>query len=276
MADPNTQVDPQSTNVQPQPSAQPAANQPAAEPKGEQLLAGKFKSAADLEKGYKELEKKLGAKVPAEPIPVIPAAPKVELPEEITLDNYQDVLKKAGLSPDSVIGEWKRDKKLSQATLDALAKVEINKVSASAIAMGLATTHEAQQAKIASVVNDAAAEVFGSRDAYVKAANDASTLMTEKEIEKLNEIITDPATSKIGMQTLKSTIAMRSGRDVGSTLKPAGQPTNGGVSVPELKSARDASEIMRRAREGDQEAIRITSSRDFNVALAKMNPFTKG
>lgn len=35
-------------------------DEPAAEDPGEQLLAGKFKSAADLEKAYKELERKLG------------------------------------------------------------------------------------------------------------------------------------------------------------------------------------------------------------------------
>lgn len=274
MADPNPQVDPQSTNVQPQPSTQPAANQPAAEPKGEQLLAGKFKSAADLEKGYKELEKKLGAKVPAEPIPVIPAAPKVELPEEITLDNYQDVLKKAGLSPDSVIGEWQRDKKLSQASIEALEKAGIPKIAASAMAIGLSSAIEGQQAKLAAVVNDAAAEVFGNRDAYVKAANDASTLLDEQERKAINSLITNPATSKIGMQTLKSTIAMRSGRDVGSTLKPAGQPTGGQSAQVTINSIKDADAISARARNGDADAQRIVGSKEFREAISRLSKLT--
>lgn len=227
MADPNTQVDQQSTNVQPQQTGQPA-NQPAAENKAETLLAGKFKSAAELEKGYVELQKKLGAKTTAEPVPVIPAAPKVELPEEITLDNYQDVLKKAGLSPDSVIGEWQRDKKLSPASIEALEKAGIPKIAASALAIGLSTAIEGQQRQIASVVNEAAGEVFGSRDAYVKAANDASTLLNDDERKALNNLITNPTTAKVGLQALKATLSMRSGADTGKTLKTAGQPTGGG------------------------------------------------
>lgn len=40
--------------------AEQQQDEPAAEDPGEQLLAGKFKSAADLERAYKELERKLG------------------------------------------------------------------------------------------------------------------------------------------------------------------------------------------------------------------------
>jgi hypothetical protein len=92
----------------------------------------------------------------------------------------------------------------------------------------------------------------------------------------MNKLITNPATSKIGMQTLKATIAMRSGGDTGNTIKPTGQPTGGSTALPELKSSRDAAAVIARARAGDPEAIRITSSRDFNTALANMSPFTKG
>jgi hypothetical protein len=272
MAEPNTQVDQQSTNVQPQQTGQPA-NQPAAEPKAETLLAGKFKSAAELEKGYVELQKKLGAKTTAEPVPVIPAAPKVELPEEITLDNYQDVLKKAGLSPDSVIGEWQRDKKLSPASIEALEKAGIPKIAASALAIGLSTAIEGQQRQIASVVNEAAGEVFGSRDAYVKAANDASTLLNDDERKALNNLITNPATAKVGLQALKATLSMRSGADTGKTLKTAGQPTTS-VTAVNITSIKDAEAIKQRAKNGDAEALRMVGSKEYRDAIASLSRLT--
>jgi hypothetical protein len=259
------------------PPVTPPAPDPAPKPEDKQesqLLAGKFKTQDDLIKGYKALESKLGQKPDA--VPIIPDPPKVELPEEITLDNYEDVLKKAGLSPESVLGEWQRDKKLSAASLNALNGIGIPKIAAGALAIGLSAAAEAQQAKVAAVVNESATTVFGNRDQYIVATQAASTLLNADEIRELNKLIVNPATSKIGMQTLKATIAMRSGGDTGNTIKPTGQPTGGSTALPELKSSRDAVAIMARARAGDPEAIRITSSRDFNTTLANMSPFTKG
>jgi hypothetical protein len=259
------------------PPVTPPAPDPAPKPEDKQesqLLAGKFKTQDDLIKGYKALESKLGQKPDA--VPVIPDPPKVELPEEITLDNYQDVLKKAGLSHESVLGEWQRDKRLSPATLGALNSIGIPKMAAGAWAMGLSAAAEAEQAKVAVAVNESATTVFGNRDQYIIAAQAASTLLNDDERREMNKLITNPATSKIGMQTLKATIAMRSGGDTGNTIKPTGQPTGGSTALPELKSSRDAAAVIARARAGDPEAIRVTSSREFNAALANMNPFTKG
>jgi hypothetical protein len=274
MAEPNNVI----SGTEPTtPPATPPVPDPAPKPEDKQesqLLAGKFKTQADLIKGYKALESMLGQKPDA--VPVIPDPPKVELPEEITLDNYEDVLKKAGLSPESVLGEWQRDKKLSAASLNALNGIGIPKIAAGALAIGLSAAAEAQQAKVAAVVNESATTVFGNRDQYIIAAQAASTLLNDDERREMNKLITNPATSKIGMQTLKATIAMRSGGDTGNTIKPTGQPTGGSTALPELKSSRDAAAVIARAREGDPEAIRITSSRDFNTALANMNPFTKG
>ena len=101
-------------------------------------------------------------------------------------------------------------------------------------------------------------------------------MLSEGERVELNKLIVNPKTSKIGMQALKATISMRSGGDTGETIKPSGQPTGGSTTLPDLKTSRDAAAVVARARAGDPEAIRITSSRDFNAALANMNPFTKG
>jgi hypothetical protein len=274
MAEPNNVISGTEPNT---PPVTPPVPDPAPKPEDKQesqLLAGKFKTQDDLIKGYKALESKLGQKPDA--VPVIPDPPKVELPEEITLDNYEDVLKKAGLSPESVLGEWQRDKKLSTASLNALNGIGIPKIAAGALAIGLSAAAEAQQAKVAAVVNESATTVFGNRDQYIIAAQAASTLLNDDERREMNKLITNPATSKIGMQTLKATIAMRSGGDTGNTIKPTGQPTGGSTALPELKSSRDAAAVIARARAGDPEAIRITSSRDFNTALANMSPFTKG
>jgi hypothetical protein len=84
-----------------------AAEAPAAEatPAGEQMLAGKFKTPQDLEKAYKELEKKLGGGVPTPP-------PSIEA-----------VLERAGVRGDEIVANYMSHGHLTNEQYEAIEKV---------------------------------------------------------------------------------------------------------------------------------------------------------
>ena len=104
------------------------------------LHAGKYKTVEELEAGYKELEKKLGAK---------PAEPKVEdAPAELTAE----AVTKAGLSLDEFSKEFAENGELSEESYKALEDKGFTREVADRYIEGQKAVAEKSRADIASVV----------------------------------------------------------------------------------------------------------------------------
>jgi hypothetical protein len=91
-----------------EPGLNEGEEQPQEEEQGEQLIAGKFKSQEELEKAYKELERKLGSKAQereeepeekAKPEPVDPTSYSRELGEERYGEAMADLFEQAEFNP---------------------------------------------------------------------------------------------------------------------------------------------------------------------------------
>ena len=90
-------------------------------------FAGKYKTVEELERGYKELEAKLGQPAPAAPTPPV-AAPAPTDPNALSLQgateepaSIGDVLARAGLAGEQVAKEWTENK--GQLSAESYAKL---------------------------------------------------------------------------------------------------------------------------------------------------------
>lgn len=93
------------------------------------LLAGKFKTADELAKAYKELESKLGAK-PAPKVGDTITPPKVEEPAELDLTPFQTEYDKNGKLSDESYAKLQKDYKVSRALIDEVVQARVAKVQA--------------------------------------------------------------------------------------------------------------------------------------------------
>lgn len=206
----------------------PVAPAPAEQPT---LLAGKFKTPADLEAGYKALEAKLGApKVPpsTEPatslqIPDAPAAPKPTTVEAI--------LQTAGLEPAALAATFATDGKLSAEQYAALEKVGYHQPAVDAFLRG-----QQAEAKLGAMnaqqVRADAMKIVGGEEQFAHLAEWARVNCTQQERDTFNSMVdgekATPETVRMAMAWLNDRHGSATGRVQGS-----GMPTTMGAA-PQL------------------------------------------
>jgi hypothetical protein len=112
------------------------------------LLAGKFKSQEELEKGYKELEKKLGA-------PKVETPPATPIKKPITPEGIakgEAAVASAGLDMATLTSEYAEKGELSETSIAALAKVGIPKEMVDDYIAGQEARAVAQVSKVHALV----------------------------------------------------------------------------------------------------------------------------
>lgn len=168
-------------------SAKPdAAPQPAPEP--EQLLAGKYKTAADLEKAYKALEARLGAPKPdaaptPAPAPTDASTPSTEAPKSI---DYNAVAAEVGESGD-----------ISPETRALLAKQGLPEGVIDTVVRGLqAQSNEVRQA---------AYDAIGGKENFEAIRTWAAENLSDAEKSFLQaQVNAGKEQAKLAMQTMKA------------------------------------------------------------------------
>lgn len=182
-----------------------AAKAAAAEAKeAEGLLAGKFKTPADLEKAYNELQKKLGApkeeQKPADDAvdgddadAEAKAKAEAEAKEGETDDEVETVygkavasaLKEAGVDPKAAAETFAKEGKLSDADVEAFEKAGFPKAVVDAYLRGVTGQAESVKQKAATSVEDIKAAV-GGEDGFKTVRNYISSNFTQAEKEAFN------------------------------------------------------------------------------------------
>jgi hypothetical protein len=182
------------------------------------LLAGKYKTPQELEKAYKELEKKLGA--PREPekpadAPKKPTDPNV--PELIP----EGVADAAGLNIEALTAEYAETGDLSEASYEALKKVGIPKEMVADYIAG----QEARGKEVVSKVH----ELVGGEAQYSELIKWAATNLTTEDREAFNKSITgDFASQKLAVSALQAQYIKKEGKAPSNLLtgtQPAAGPT---------------------------------------------------
>lgn len=139
------------------------------------LLAGKFKTPADLEKAYKELEAKLGQKAPADP-----QTPPAKTDEPITIEHAKDVVAEAGLDFAPLEAEFRETGDLSDESRAALEKRGIGKEMVDAFLVGQRAAETLGRQKVF--------ETVGGETQYREMITWARTNLPQEEIDAFNAV----------------------------------------------------------------------------------------
>lgn len=190
--------------------------------KEESLLAGKFKSAEELEKAYKELESKLGKSSDTPDDSALPTADD-NTPKVAAVENTKeaaDMLTGKGLDISTFTREYETQGQLSEESYTALATKGISKDMVDAYING-------QRVLLDSQINEVKQDVGGEVN-YNKILAWAATGLTDKEKESYNTILAtnDLGIIKLAAQGLKARYDAVVGKDpavvVGGSAPAAG------------------------------------------------------
>lgn len=183
----------------------------------QQKIAGKFDSVEDLEKAYKELEKKLGQ--PKE---------QQETPSE---NEAEKAVENAGLNMEDMSNYYEENGQLSDEHYEALEKSGIPREYVDAYIEGI----EAQ----AQIHNDRILSQVGGAEQYAEMTEWAKANMNEREIDRYNRAI-DTNDPEIMEQAIMG-LAYRYRAEVGNSpklLEGQGKGSSGGFdSVAQLTAA---------------------------------------
>jgi len=152
-------------------------------------LAGKFESVGDLEKGYLELQKKLGA--PKEESPVVPdEAPKepqgdLDSPQGELEIKAQEAAEQAGLDINELQQSYQKNGSLSEDQFAALAKAGLDK---SQVESFISEVAEARAFK-AEQASQKVFESVGGKDSYEGMVKWAQGNLSESEITAYNTAV---------------------------------------------------------------------------------------
>lgn len=190
MTEPNVETTPVATT----PPEVPPVVLPSDPPK-ETLLAGKYKTPEDLEKGYLELQKAFSGRKPDEtttPPPDPNASPEAAL------------VTKAGLDMEVLTKEYTEAGELSEESLTALAAIGVTK--------DVVTTYFRGQEALAQREIAEVHEYAGGKDSYEAMVTWAGQNMTKPEITAYNAAMTgDQETRKMAIEALKGKYVAKTG-----------------------------------------------------------------
>jgi hypothetical protein len=174
----------------------------------ETLLAGKYKTPEDLEKGYIELQKAFSGRKPDATTTPPPASPEAAL------------VTKAGLDMEVLTKEYTEAGELSEVSLTALEAIGVTK--------DVVTTYFRGQEALAQREIAEVHEFAGGKDSYESMVTWAGQNMTKPEITAYNAAMTgDTETRKMAIEALKSKYVAKTGSNpkvvIGDGTSPAPQ-----------------------------------------------------
>lgn len=202
-----------------------------AEPK---LLAGKFKTAEDLEKSYKELESKLGQRT------VNPDA------------SIEDFLGKAGLKPEELGKAFKETGKLADEHYKKLADLGVPKAVADKFIASEAAIAQAH-AREAEIVKNDVAKMVGGPEQLNNLLTSAKDFLAPEEVAAVNARLADPSTVRQEVAALQARYQKHIGAGNSAPMVNGGTPQ---INPLAATSLREFNELAKAARNGDMNARR--------------------
>lgn len=235
------------------------------------LLAGKFKDVGELEKGYKELETKLGQRgVQIDtPKPAAPnAAPQIGDNPSPTPDEPVDVptvLTKANLKMEDLAEQFSTKGDLTEDQYNAIRKARpgLTKADIRLIAEGMASKQALIGQAVATAVNKAAEAVGGRAqlDNLVAWASTPDAGLSPKEKAVLNAQLKDPETVGLAVETLAAKHARAMGAGKAQPLAQGGTAS----TTAGAKDSREFAQLVAAAQRGDSAAIAKIQATPDNV-----------
>lgn len=217
----------------------------------EKLLAGKFKTQADLEKGYKELERKLGERSKPEPKPgemdlgiKQPEQPKVKL----TVDQ---VVAKAGLKIEDLAVEYANNgnkftedtyKKLMEANPD-WDRSDIDERAAAKVVLAR------EQINLATNAKAKCEQLAGGPKELENLLSAAGEFLSPAEVAQFDGMLKNPATAATAVEVL----LVKQKNAAGSIGTQISGSTNGTNST--ISSLAEYNLLTDKAFAGDQSAL---------------------
>lgn len=150
------------------------------------LILGKFKSQADLEAAYKELEGKLGAQKAPEKAPEAKPADDLKISQEA-----QDIVAKAGLKQEDLAAAFAKDGKLTDDQYKALGNVGVSKAMVDAFLAGQQAVGAQFESQVQSLV--------GGKDEFKSVTDWARANATPEQIAEYNAAVDEGNLTRIGM-----------------------------------------------------------------------------
>lgn len=149
------------------------------------LLAGKYKTLEDLEKGYKELESKLGMQQ---------KEPDVKKDTTPTTEEAKNTVEKVGLDFTKLTEEFSANGVLSEATY--------NELSAKGIDKATVDTYIAGQQALAEQTTNKLKALAGGEAEYDTMISWAKDVLSDTEKTAFNKTLSDPLTAEFAIQGL--------------------------------------------------------------------------
>lgn len=211
---------------------------PKPEETGEGLLAGKFKTPEDLEKAYKELESKLGAKganAPQEGQPQDEGKPEQQN-VEVTPDNLADTLTAKGIDFTALDKEVAATGKLSEESYKALEKVGYTKDQVD----GYLDKYVHPRTAVTQLhVNEIMASV-GGRESFAQMSEWASQNLNTDELDAYNKAVSsgDKGMVRFAVSALHARYESSVGRD--PQLLGGNAPRTGAEGFRSMEQVRKA------------------------------------
>jgi hypothetical protein len=236
----------QSVVITPEPTTPNAPGSPPApevKPKegGEKLLAGKYKSAEDLEKAYIELQGKLGqAPKPPEADP----AKAAEASAQATEDAAKKTVENAGLDFNEFTQEFATSGKLSDESYAKLEKAGVSRSIVDSYIQGQAALAKAAEAQLLADV--------GGREGYEKMTDWARKNLSKAEIDAFNASL-GGTVEQAKLAVIGLNARFKSASDTEATLL-SGKP--GAASGDVFRSTAELTAAMRDPRYKTDDAYR--------------------
>lgn len=183
-------------------------------PERPEWLPEKFKSVEDMAKAYNELEQAQGK--PKEDPPVEPKEGE---------EAANKAVENAGLDMDALSAEYAEKGKLTEESLEALAKVGISK--------DMVDSYIAGQEAQATALRNQLMEPVGGEEAYNEMISWASDNLSEAEIDAFNGVLEEgnPATVQMAVENLNTKYTEANGAE--PTRQLSGKGVDGGLAVYE-------------------------------------------
>jgi len=184
------------------------------------LLAGKYKSVEELEKGYEELQSKLGQKPEAET-----EEAKEEVKEETveTTTEAKEAVEEAGLDFDALHTEFVDNEGLSNETYERLGKAGISK---EVVDNYIAGQEAIQQKSIDNIMTE-----VGGAEVYQDMMTWANSNLTEGEQQAFNKSLDDEDSARFSIQGLHARYKAASPSLIGGNRTTGASQSSGGFAT---------------------------------------------
>lgn len=193
------------------------------------MIAGKFRSVAELEKAYKSLESQFHSR--SQPVEV------------------DTVLERAGLRADEVQANWSAHGRLTDEQYGAFAKAGVGRTMVDQFLTGQTALHATKQQAAQSVVAKAM-EAVGGVDAWGSLTQWARTHYPAEKISDFDARLNNPQTTESAIKELLYDYRVVSGRDMQTAMIHGAAPPTTSAAFGSIEEVADA--MRRIERQGNR------------------------